>query len=674
MTKKSRIEGGEARKGRFFLSNAQETPISRALDAMADGLAMFDAADRLVFANLPFLTAFNHHPEIRAGMARGRMAEIAYDYIFELNHVGRTDWLAEQATPPGPDEERDRSFRLRKGGRLNCRSCQTPDGGTLCRMTGITSAEEEVEAQRRARERAEAETRAKSTFLAKMSHELRTPMNGVVSMADLLLDTELDEEQTLFARTIRTSGEALLNIINDVLDFSKMEATGVQLEQVPFDLERCVHEVAMLLQPMAAPKTVSIVADFDLFLPTHFIGDPGRFRQVLVNLAGNAVKFTETGAVLIRVVGLPSEGTERQLISITVEDTGIGIGKAQLGQIFGEYQQVNDPAHRNVEGTGLGLAIARQIVTAMGGEIWAESEPGQGSCFGFRVCLPVAEPVPVPTLSVGDRNFKVAVVSDMRLTRDILERQLAMLSLNVSGFAAARDLRAWMAGQVAPDLVVIDHNANTLNGERLAHSLRVQGCNCPIVVMAPAPALPTLRKNMPAQSWLLPAPVKRSEMINSLSAILLGKKAPKQQRHMTTANPENRGRLIVLAVEDNITNQLVMRKILESEDVQLEQVENGAQAVERFNDLRPDLVFMDICMPVMDGAEATAIIRATEDAEGLSHTPIIALTAHALPGDGGEFLAAGMDSHLTKPVKKAELLHQIELVRSRKTLTGQGGI
>jgi signal transduction histidine kinase len=314
--------------------------------------------------------------------------------------IGREeDWLAERLA----------DFRsantvaenLLAGGRVVLESDHvTPDGGRVGLRTDITALRDQQAALDAARQAAEAANRAKSAFLANMSHEIRTPMNGVVGMAELLCDTALTEEQRLFAETIRSSGEALLVIINDILDYSKIEAERLTLRPEPFDLERTIHEVTMLLQPRAREKGIDLMIDFDMFLPTRFVGDPGRLRQVLTNLIGNAVKFTEKGHVMTRVVGAENAG-QSQTLHVTVEDTGIGIAPEHLDHIFGEFNQVEDERNRKFEGTGLGLAITRRLIELMGGAVWVDSEFGKGSSFGFRiVTLPVAEdagrmPVPV---------------------------------------------------------------------------------------------------------------------------------------------------------------------------------------------------------------------------------------------------------------------------------------
>ncbi|MES2142812.1 MAG: ATP-binding protein, partial [Pseudomonadota bacterium] len=259
---------------------------------------------------------------------------------------------------------------------------KTPDGGRVGLRFDVTDQRLQEAALHSARAEAEAANRAKSAFLANMSHEIRTPMNGVVGMAELLCDSALTDEQRLFAETIRSSGEALLVIINDILDYSKIEAERLNLYPEPFDLERTIHEVAMLLQPRAREKGIDLLIDFDMFLPTRFVGDPGRLRQVLTNLIGNAVKFTERGHVLVRVVGLETE-TGFQQLHVTVEDTGIGIAAHNLEHVFGEFNQVEDQSNRKFEGTGLGLAITRSLIERMAGEVWVDSELGTGSSFGF---------------------------------------------------------------------------------------------------------------------------------------------------------------------------------------------------------------------------------------------------------------------------------------------------
>ncbi|NBO20729.1 MAG: PAS domain-containing protein, partial [Rhodobacteraceae bacterium] len=342
----------------------EEMRLWAAIDALPDGMAIFDNEERLVICNQRFRD-LQGLPSDVAYPGAGLEA-ILRAGLDPLDPDG-DDWvarrLAQHRAPQGAVEG-----CLDDGRWLRSETHVTPDGGRVAICRDISDARAAEAAVLAARDQAEAASRAKSAFLANMSHEIRTPMNGVVGMAELLCDTPLTEDQRLFADTIRSSGEALLAIINDILDYSKLEAARLTIHAEPFDLERLIHEVAMLLQPRAQEKRLNLMIDYDMFLPTRFVGDAGRLRQVLTNLVGNAVKFTDRGHVLIRVVGFPAD-EGRQQLHVTVEDTGIGIATDHLDHIFGEFNQVEDAANRRFEGTGLGLAITRRIVERMAGAV-----------------------------------------------------------------------------------------------------------------------------------------------------------------------------------------------------------------------------------------------------------------------------------------------------------------
>lgn len=464
-------------------------------------------------------------------------------------------------------------------------------------------------------------------------------MNGVVGMAELLCDTGLSEEQRLFAETIRSSGEALLVIINDILDYSKIEAGRLVLHPETFDLERLIHEVVMLLQPKARGQGIDLLVDFDVFLPTRFVGDPGRLRQILTNLIGNAVKFTEKGHVLVRVVGFEAEAGGVQL-HVTVEDTGIGIAEDQLDRIFGEFAQAEDASNRRFEGTGLGLAITRRLVEHMAGAIWVESRLGEGSCFGFRLVLPVAEDAGVPALPANLR--RVLVVDDSFINRTILERQLAPCGIAVTlARSGAEGLAALDAGGF--DLVIADHEMPEMDGIAFAQAARAAGWEVPLVLASSGIVAAEERALF---GGVLQKPVHRAELYRRLAGFGLG--VPE-----AVEAPAVGRRMRVLVAEDNRTNQLVFAKMVRDCPVELHFAENGVEAVRMWRELRPDLIFMDISMPEMDGREATRAIRAEE---GGGRVPILALTAHAMEGDGESVLAAGMDRHLTKPLRKPVIL------------------
>ncbi|RMD88788.1 MAG: response regulator, partial [Alphaproteobacteria bacterium] len=643
-----------------------------AVDALEDGFVLFDREERFVFANRRYAEMYpaTAHLHVPGTPLADILREAAREgQIFgNCHHADIDRCVAErmaQHRAGGSFEQ-----QLADGRWVKVIEQPTPDGGRVGLRIDITEIKAREAQLIEARAEAEAASRAKSAFLANMSHEIRTPMNGVVGMAELLCETELSGEQRLFAETIRASGEALLTIINDVLDYSKIEAGKLELFSEPFDLERLIHDSLMLLKPKAAQKGLDLVLDYDLFLPTRLVGDAGRVRQCLLNLLGNAVKFTEAGHVMVRTTGITRDGVLE--LHLTVEDTGIGIPPEKLDHVFGEFNQVDDAANRKFEGTGLGLAITRRLIELMGGRIWVESTPGEGSVFGFAVSLPVAEdagaqagghthPATTPRTGPGPR---LVLVDDMPVNRTVIERHLRGLGARVKSFAdPVRALDHITGRKHPPDAVLTDQRMPGMSGEALAVRLRETGFSGPVILLSSDGT--ASRENAGAITATLHKPVLRRELAELLGglagapgqagaqgdAALAGEPASPPEPAAQAEAP-----LRVLLAEDNRTNQLVFRKMVGDAPVALVIANDGEEAVAAWQAHRPDLVFMDVSMPGLDGIEATRRIRALEAEAGLAATPIIALTAHAMTGDRERFLAEGMSGYLTKPVRKA-LIH-----------------
>jgi signal transduction histidine kinase/DNA-binding response OmpR family regulator len=630
-----------------------------ALDAITDGFVLYDREGRIIMCNDRHRALYPRSAEaiepgarfdeiIRHGLRQGEYPQAQGQ---------EAEWLAARLaafhTPGEPIEQHVAGRWLRVIERA------TPDGGRVGLQVDVTDLKQHEAALEAARAGAEAANRAKSAFLANMSHEIRTPMNGVIGMAELLCDTPLSEEQRLFAETIRSSGEALLVIINDILDYSKIEAEKLVLGAEPFDLERLLHEVALLLQPRAQARGLALRIDYDMFLPTRFVGDAGRVRQVLTNLMGNAVKFTETGHVLVRISGTDPGGGSRS-IHVAVEDTGIGIAPEHLEHVFGEFSQVDDAPNRRFEGTGLGLAITRGLIERMGGEVWVESELGTGSCFGFRITLPVAEDAARhPDVPVTLR--RALVVDASFINRRILEHQLAAAGVSVTLCRSGDEALERLAADPSHDVALIDRALPGLDGIALARAIRAGGSRLPIMLLAADPAEAQAEAGPGLVGAILQTPVLRWDLFAQLAALSVRAAAPVDDATPGAELPHGRA-MRILSAEDNRTNQLVFAKMVRDLDIDLRFADNGREAVAMCETFAPDLVFMDVSMPEMDGRAAAREIRPREAGTG-QHIPIVALTAHAMEGDADGIMAAGMDAYLTKPLRKSAITEAIARFR-----------
>lgn len=626
-----------------------EARVRAILDAVSDGVVIVDGEQRI--------DAFNAAADILFGRLPGQSIGRPYPEIWD---GGVAPTQSGEAKAKRPD---DTCVDVEVAISEACfadRRCYK-----IAIVRDVSERKRNEQQLREAMEKAEAASRSKSDFLATMSHEIRTPMNGVLGMVGLLLDGKLEPQERAYAEAIRDSGEALLSILNDILDFSKIEAGRMTLEEYDFAPASVIESVVELLAPRALAKGIEIGVVMGRGVPNEVRGDAGRLRQIVMNLVGNAVKFTETGSVVVEIQ--PHDNGGELELEFSVVDTGIGIEESVVPSLFGEFVQADASTTRKFGGTGLGLAICRRLALLMGGSIGLSSVKGKGSRFWFK--LPFKASTESSTTEHAVAGLRCLIVDDNPVNREIFERQLIPWGVEVTSTPSADGALAELIKAAVLkrpfDVAIVDHHMPGMSGVELGAIIRATPNLLHTRLLLATSGLADDTGGYFDEVFV--KPVRPSALVRALAVKRVSLRPPEPApTPITIAAPEDTRRYRVLVVEDNSINQKVALGYLTKAGHRVDVASNGVEAVSAVRALPYDVVLMDMQMPEMDGLDATRAIRQLGDGRG--RVPIIGLTANATADDREACLGAGMDDYLTKPIERTSLLARVEKWGNRRSI------
>jgi len=643
---------------------------------LMDGMFLLDRDGRIVAMNPSAASIIGHSREEAIGQ---RLADLLFPPTGRVRFHKNLSMYLQQGISGSLLSRRIDEFEVRRkdGGSFPAELTTLPlnASGTISFAVFLRDVSQRVKAEkqlRQAKSEADAANRAKSAFLAMMSHDIRTPMNAIIGMTELVLDTSLDDSQREYLEIVHESGESLLTLINDILDFSKIEAGKFVLEEIAFRPREMLADAMKSIALRARDQDVEVACRIAPGVPEELIGDPARLRQIIVNLAGNAIKFTEHGEVVVHVRPVVHETSTRGrndgvLLHFTVSDTGIGIPQDRLDSVFGEFEQADSATARKFGGTGLGLSIAKKLAELMHGKMWVESEPGQGSDFhftaGFQRRSTETQQDRETTWRRQVAGRHLLLLSRNETVRTILDEQLTAWGISTSTAgrldSALKYFDASLCEPPSLDLVICDYsNMDAGDFQAALRLTRPDGRHFPVILLhRPGESFPAGAARSP-QVIKLMKPVKVAELQVALSKGLDLSEWDRREADVPRRPVRQLKPLRILLVEDSLVNQKLAIVLLNKRGHSITTAQNGLEAIKLVENNEFDLVLMDVEMPVMDGIEATAKIREAEQTTG-RHLPIVAMTAHAMKGDKQRFLEAGMDEYVSKPIRTDDLFGKI---------------